>query len=146
MRSYFGGLLCVDWSPDSLFIVTGGQDDLITIWSVLDRAVICRGQGHKSWVSMVRFDPYLCPSSDDISHTSPVYTKSLVRNSPVTTVCESDDLRTYRATASQCLRRVFVNWQKLEFMGHWIESQWLNGIRAHLVTRRSWVRIPVGAY
>nr|CAH8842598.1 unnamed protein product [Trichobilharzia regenti] len=112
MRSYFGGLLCVDWSPDSLFIVTGGQDDLITIWSVLDRAVICRGQGHKSWVSMVRFDPYLCPSSDDISHTSPVYTKSrchsltgnheelnensVVRNSPVTTVCESDDLRTYR--------------------------------------------------
>lgn len=62
MRSYFGGLLCVDWSPDSLFVVTGGQDDLITIWSVRERAVICRGQGHKSWISMVRFDPFMCPS------------------------------------------------------------------------------------
>lgn len=111
MRSYFGGLLCVDWSPDSLFIVTGGQDDLVTIWSVLDRAVICRCQGHKSWVSMVRFDPYLCPTNNDISNDESVSASSrshslttnheeldessVIRNSPVT-VCESNDLRTYR--------------------------------------------------
>ncbi|TNN10630.1 WD repeat-containing protein isoform 1 [Schistosoma japonicum] len=111
MRSYFGGLLCVDWSPDSLFIVTGGQDDLVTVWSVLDRAVICRGQGHRSWVSMVRFDPYLCPINNDISNDDSMSTsscshsltanheqldrKSVTRNSPVT-VCENNDLRTYR--------------------------------------------------
>ncbi|KAK4469436.1 hypothetical protein MN116_006989 [Schistosoma mekongi] len=111
MRSYFGGLLCVDWSPDSLFIVTGGQDDLVTVWSVLDRAVICRGQGHRSWVSMVRFDPYLCPTNNNISNDDSMSAsscshpptanneqldgKSVARNSPVT-VCENNDLRTYR--------------------------------------------------
>ncbi|VFV28124.1 Hypothetical predicted protein, partial [Lynx pardinus] len=28
MKSYFGGLLCVCWSPDGKYIVTGGEDDL----------------------------------------------------------------------------------------------------------------------
>lgn len=61
MRSYFAGLLCVDWSSDGRFVVVGGQDDLVTVWSMAERAVICRGQGHRSWVSTVRFDPYLTP-------------------------------------------------------------------------------------
>ena len=30
MKSYFGGLLCVTWSPDGRYIATGGEDDLIT--------------------------------------------------------------------------------------------------------------------
>ncbi|VDD80225.1 unnamed protein product [Mesocestoides corti] len=59
MRSYFGGLTCVDWSPDGKYVVVGGQDDLITIWSFTAQAVICRGQGHKSWTSVVRFDPFV---------------------------------------------------------------------------------------
>ncbi|XP_037687752.1 WD repeat-containing protein 20 isoform X2 [Choloepus didactylus] len=58
MRSYFGGLLCVCWSPDGKYIVTGGEDDLVTVWSFVDCRVIARGQGHKSWVSVVAFDPY----------------------------------------------------------------------------------------
>lgn len=58
MKSYFGGLLCVCWSPDSKYIVTGGEDDLVTVWSFHEKRVICRGQGHKSWVSAVAFDPY----------------------------------------------------------------------------------------
>uniref|UniRef100_A0A8C9L0K6 Uncharacterized protein n=1 Tax=Serinus canaria TaxID=9135 RepID=A0A8C9L0K6_SERCA len=33
MRSYFGGLLCVCWSPDGRYVVTGGEDDLVTVWS-----------------------------------------------------------------------------------------------------------------
>ncbi|VDK38021.1 unnamed protein product [Taenia asiatica] len=61
MRSYFGGLTCVDWSPDGKYVVVGGQDDLITIWSFNAQAVICRGQGHKSWTSVVRFDPFVYP-------------------------------------------------------------------------------------
>ncbi len=59
MRSYFGGLLCIDWSPDSKFIVTGGEDDLITVWSHSEKRVVARGQGHKSWVNVVAFDPYM---------------------------------------------------------------------------------------
>lgn len=30
-RSYFGGFLCVCWSPDSKYIVVGGEDDLVTV-------------------------------------------------------------------------------------------------------------------
>lgn len=58
MKSYFGGLLCVCWSPDGKYLVTGGEDDLVTVWSFQEKRVICRGQGHKSWVSAVAFDPY----------------------------------------------------------------------------------------
>lgn len=57
-RSYFGGFLCVCWSPDSKYIVVGGEDDLVTVYSFLERKVVARGQGHRSWVSVVAFDPY----------------------------------------------------------------------------------------
>ncbi|KAI0223358.1 WD repeat-containing protein 20, partial [Lamellibrachia satsuma] len=80
MKSYFGGLLCVCWSPDSKYIVTGGEDDLVTVWSFHERRVVCRGQGHKSWVNVVAFDKYttsVCDnemldfsgSDDDFNHT-----------------------------------------------------------------------------
>lgn len=58
MRSYFGGLLCLAWSPDNKLIATGGEDDLLTVFSVQEKRVLCRGQGHKSWISQVAFDPY----------------------------------------------------------------------------------------
>ncbi|XP_054423715.1 WD repeat-containing protein 20 isoform X2 [Pteronotus mesoamericanus] len=58
MKSYFGGLLCVCWSPDGKYVVTGGEDDLVTVWSFVDGRVIARGHGHRSWVSVVAFDPY----------------------------------------------------------------------------------------
>uniref|UniRef100_A0A8C3H957 DM1 locus, WD repeat containing n=1 Tax=Chrysemys picta bellii TaxID=8478 RepID=A0A8C3H957_CHRPI len=58
MKSYFGGLLCVCWSPDGRYIVTGGEDDLVTVWSFAEGRVIARGHGHKSWVNAVAFDPY----------------------------------------------------------------------------------------
>lgn len=57
-RSYFGGFLCVCWSPDGKYVVVGGEDDLITVWSFAERRVVARGQGHRSWVSVVAFDPY----------------------------------------------------------------------------------------
>lgn len=57
-RSYFGGFLCVCWSPDGKYIVVGGEDDLVTVWSFYERRVVARGQGHRSWVSVVAFDPY----------------------------------------------------------------------------------------
>ena len=67
MRSYFGGLLCVCWSPDSKFLVCGGEDDLVTVYSFYEKRVVCRGQGHRSWVSVVAFDPYTSVFSSDNS-------------------------------------------------------------------------------
>lgn len=57
-RSYYGGLSCVCWSPDGKYVVTGGEDDLITVWSFVERRVVARGMGHKSWVSVVAFDSF----------------------------------------------------------------------------------------
>lgn len=57
-KSYFGGLLCVDWSPDGKYLVMGGEDDLVTVYSVIEKRVVVRGQGHQSWVSQVAFDAY----------------------------------------------------------------------------------------
>ncbi|KAJ5825673.1 hypothetical protein N7474_002811 [Penicillium riverlandense] len=59
-RSYYGGLICVCWSPDGKYVVTGGQDDLVTIWSFPERKIVARCQGHNSFVSAVAFDPWRC--------------------------------------------------------------------------------------
>ena len=64
MKSYFGGLLCASWSPDGKYIVTGGEDDLVTVWSFHERRVVCRGEGHKSWVNVVAFDPHTTSYGD----------------------------------------------------------------------------------
>ncbi|KEZ39469.1 hypothetical protein SAPIO_CDS9334 [Scedosporium apiospermum] len=58
--SYYGGLTCVCWSPDGKYVLTGGQDDLISIWSVAESAIVARCQGHQSWVTAVAFDPWRC--------------------------------------------------------------------------------------
>lgn len=59
-RSYYGGLMSVTWSPDGRYILTGGQDDLVSIWSFADSALVARCQGHTSWVTDVKFDPWRC--------------------------------------------------------------------------------------
>jgi len=58
--SYFGALSCVAWSPDGRFILTGGQDDLVTIFSPWEQRVIARCQGHSSFVSALAFDDIRC--------------------------------------------------------------------------------------
>ncbi len=58
--SYYGGLTCVCWSPDGKYVVTGGQDDLLSIWCVADSTLVARCQGHHSWVTSVAFDPWRC--------------------------------------------------------------------------------------
>lgn len=57
-RSYFGGLLCVCWSPDSKYVAVGGEDDLVTIWSFHEKQIVARGQGHHSWINVVAFDQF----------------------------------------------------------------------------------------
>ncbi|KAI9845541.1 MAG: hypothetical protein M1838_001690 [Thelocarpon superellum] len=58
--SYYGALLCVCWSPDGKYILTGGQDDLVSIWSLNERRIIARCHGHHSWVTSVAFDAWRC--------------------------------------------------------------------------------------
>ncbi|CAO1597151.1 MAG: hypothetical protein LQ349_000578 [Xanthoria aureola] len=58
--SYYGAFLCVCWSPDGKYILTGGQDDLASIWSLTERRLVARCPGHHSWVSSVAFDPWRC--------------------------------------------------------------------------------------
>ncbi|KAI9743000.1 MAG: hypothetical protein M1818_003295 [Claussenomyces sp. TS43310] len=58
--SYYGGLMCVCWSPDGKYVLTGGQDDLVSIWSVAESSIVARCQGHQSWVTAVAFDPWRC--------------------------------------------------------------------------------------
>ena len=64
MRSYFGGFLCVCWSPDGKFVGTGGEDDLVSIWSFAEKKVVSRGEGHKSYINAVAFDPFVSESAD----------------------------------------------------------------------------------
>ncbi|KAF8973384.1 hypothetical protein BGZ46_009960 [Entomortierella lignicola] len=59
-QSYFGALNCVCWSPDGKYILTGGQDDLVTIWSFKDLRIVARCQGHHSYVTGVAFDSWRC--------------------------------------------------------------------------------------
>ncbi len=58
--SYYGGFICVSWSPDGKYMLTGGQDDLVSIWSLNERQIVARCQGHHSWVTAVAFDPWRC--------------------------------------------------------------------------------------
>ncbi|KAF7311421.1 Catabolite repression protein creC [Mycena kentingensis (nom. inval.)] len=58
--SYFGALTSVAWSPDGRFILTGGQDDLLTLFSPWEQRVVARCQGHSSFVSAVAFDELRC--------------------------------------------------------------------------------------
>ncbi|EGD81672.1 hypothetical protein PTSG_02386 [Salpingoeca rosetta] len=57
-RSYYGGFTSVAWSDDCRFIATGGEDDLVSIWSVEEKDIIARCVGHRSFVSAVAFDSF----------------------------------------------------------------------------------------
>uniref|UniRef100_A0A914MXU1 WD_REPEATS_REGION domain-containing protein n=1 Tax=Meloidogyne incognita TaxID=6306 RepID=A0A914MXU1_MELIC len=76
MRSYFGGLLCLAWSPDLRYIATGGEDDLLSLYSVTENRVVCRGQGHKSWISDIEFDYYA--STNSLPQNNTVYNDSTI--------------------------------------------------------------------
>ena len=61
MFVYMGACMSASLSRDFSYfryVVTGGEDDLVTVWSLQDHKIIARGEGHKSWVTMVTFDPY----------------------------------------------------------------------------------------
>ncbi|GBF89015.1 hypothetical protein Rsub_01514 [Raphidocelis subcapitata] len=59
-RSYYGAALCCCWSPDGRLVASGGEDDLVAVYSVPDRRVVAFGEGHSSYVSRVAFDAWGC--------------------------------------------------------------------------------------
>ncbi|KAL6778015.1 hypothetical protein ACKKBG_A16595 [Auxenochlorella protothecoides x Auxenochlorella symbiontica] len=57
-KSYYGGLTCVAWSADGYLVAAGGEDDLITVYSLVSKAVAAVCQGHSSWITGAAFDPW----------------------------------------------------------------------------------------
>uniref|UniRef100_A0A915Q2B1 WD_REPEATS_REGION domain-containing protein n=1 Tax=Setaria digitata TaxID=48799 RepID=A0A915Q2B1_9BILA len=107
MKSYFGGLLCLAWSPDSRYIVTGGEDDLITVYSVLEKRVVCRGQGHRSWISKVAFDPYTPCVTDTVCHSGIPIDLGSDEDLQPSSLNSSDVL--FRSSAAQSVNHIFIN-------------------------------------
>lgn len=58
--SYYGAFTCVRFSPDGKYVLTGSQDDLVSIWSLAERRIVARCSGHHSWVTAVAFDSWRC--------------------------------------------------------------------------------------
>eukprot|EP00172_Hildenbrandia_rubra_P000394 Plantae.Rhodophyta-Hildenbrandia_rubra.ctg1188.p1 GENE.Plantae.Rhodophyta-Hildenbrandia_rubra.ctg1188~~Plantae.Rhodophyta-Hildenbrandia_rubra.ctg1188.p1 ORF type:complete len:746 (-),score=95.69 Plantae.Rhodophyta-Hildenbrandia_rubra.ctg1188:5002-7239(-) len=56
LRSYYGAIISVTWSPDGKYIATGGEDDLVSIWDPVNHDILARCAGHTSWVSNVSWD------------------------------------------------------------------------------------------
>ncbi|KAJ3428497.1 hypothetical protein M0812_23820 [Anaeramoeba flamelloides] len=59
-KSLFGGFTCLSWFINDKFILTGGEDDLISLWDLEKKSLIARCFGHNSWIRSVKFDlPYM---------------------------------------------------------------------------------------
>jgi len=71
-RSYFGGYLSVSWSQDGRFVIAGGEDDLVEIFSIEENAIVAFGDGHKSWVSGLCFLSVTDSQADSQSPNSAV--------------------------------------------------------------------------
>ncbi|KZS12359.1 WD repeat-containing protein 20 [Daphnia magna] len=101
--SFFGGLLCVCWSPDGQLVVAGGEDDLVTVWSFQQKRIVARGQGHRSWITVVAFDPFttLYSSQNSSSKSSKEGADTVSSNG--IGGCE-DDLETNSADIATCYR------------------------------------------
>jgi len=55
-QSFFGGVTSLDWSWDNLYLVSGGQDDLVAVWDVTNQHPLCIGEGHTSWITDIKFE------------------------------------------------------------------------------------------
>ncbi|VDO26805.1 unnamed protein product [Onchocerca flexuosa] len=107
MKSYFGGLLCLAWSPDARYIVTGGEDDLITVYSVIEKRVVCRGQGHRSWISKVAFDPYTSSATDTVGHSGVPIELGSDEDLQLSSLNSNDGL--FKSSTAQSVNRIFIN-------------------------------------
>jgi WD40 repeat protein len=62
VSSYFGSFLCSSWSSNGKYLLSGSEDDLVSLWQ-WDRKneklkLLGRGEGHNSYVSAVAFDEH----------------------------------------------------------------------------------------
>ena len=106
------------WSPDGRFIATGGEDDLITVWSFCQQCVVARGSSHKSWVSDIAFDPVLCviPSDADMKafYGVPTVDEFLASRKPVPVQSASGSSENLSDTARDCDNRKSPNLLKFK--------------------------------
>ena len=57
-QTYYGNALCCAWSPDGRWLAAGGEDDLVSLFSMEQQRMVAWGEGHTSWVSALSFDPW----------------------------------------------------------------------------------------
>lgn len=50
-------MLCLDMSPDSSFVITGGKDSLIVLWDIKNQEVIAKLNYHKGVITDIKFHP-----------------------------------------------------------------------------------------
>ena len=55
-KSYYGSFLCCAWSGNSRYVAAGSEDDLVTVFGIIERCPVAHCEGHQSWVSSVLFD------------------------------------------------------------------------------------------
>lgn len=60
-------------SMDGKYILTGGEDDLVQVWSMEERKIVAWGEGHSSWVSGVAFDSHWSTPNTDGTGENIVY-------------------------------------------------------------------------
>eukprot|EP01130_Rhizamoeba_saxonica_P006066 TRINITY_DN2404_c0_g1_i2.p1 TRINITY_DN2404_c0_g1~~TRINITY_DN2404_c0_g1_i2.p1 ORF type:complete len:301 (-),score=52.76 TRINITY_DN2404_c0_g1_i2:37-939(-) len=66
LQAYYGNFLCIEWTSDGRYILSGGQDDLVSIFDFNNGDILARGEGHKSWVSSISFDPVKSQISENL--------------------------------------------------------------------------------
>jgi WD40 repeat protein len=64
----FGGVLCVQCSPDGSLLASSDTDGNILIWDYMSRNLKIKIKAHKSWILQIRFSPdgqFLVSASED---------------------------------------------------------------------------------
>lgn len=89
------------WSPDGRYAVTGGEDDLLTVWSFEHRKVVARGEGHQSYINAVAFDPYMTILPNNSTKPSELEgSSSLVQTQAEATSVVTPDVATRKSSTS----------------------------------------------
>mmetsp|Transcript_7237 Transcript_7237/g.45209 ORF Transcript_7237/g.45209 Transcript_7237/m.45209 type:complete len:407 (+) Transcript_7237:3222-4442(+) len=74
--SFYGAFLCCTWSNDGKYIAAGGEDDTVTIYSVMERTTVVWGEGHDSFVSAVAFDNWFVSPEATVVAGAPANVKT----------------------------------------------------------------------
>ena len=50
-------MLCVAWSPDGIYLSSGGMDGSIWLWDTKTGTAVGCCKGHKKWITSVAWEP-----------------------------------------------------------------------------------------